>query len=320
MNTGNNEYSAFRYISLVVLILFGMVTIVASNGGGGGDGGGEHTYNISGTIEGPLMEYYALSLTGDASETTVIDTSGRFRFTELANGSYTITPTHGNYTFTPASQNVTVNDSDTSGIKFTATGIIAGIVSGDVSEGVTIHLSGPATDSVVTDANGIFSFSDLPTGVYTLAASASGYTFSPVSTVVYFTGIASPTNNFLAATDASTFSVSGRVSGDITANVLLILTYTGSSNIVGKTVSDINGDYSFTGIAGDDDYTLIPSRTDYIMEPPGIDIGYLAADSTNNNFISTSTMPDADRYSVSGNVSYTGLKNGDTYIVLQHDY
>jgi hypothetical protein len=69
-----------------------------------------------------------------------------------------------------------------------ATHSISGTVSGDVTDGVGIALSGAATTSVVTSGGGKFSFSGLADGSYQLTPTRAGYTFTPASIGVAVSG------------------------------------------------------------------------------------------------------------------------------------
>jgi hypothetical protein len=80
------------------------------------------TYSISGTITPSSGGSGAtIALSGVATGTTTGDTSGNYSFGGLANGTYTVSPSHAGYTFSPTSQNATVNGANVSGMNFTAT-------------------------------------------------------------------------------------------------------------------------------------------------------------------------------------------------------
>lgn len=62
---------------------------------------------------------------------------------------------------------------------------ISGAVSGGPSiSGVTISLTGTATNTTTTDAGGNYSFAGLVNGSYTVTPSLSTYTFTPASAAV----------------------------------------------------------------------------------------------------------------------------------------
>ncbi len=91
--------------SLVCILIF--ITLSFNLGCGGGDGGGETRNKLSGTITlsggtGSVTDVI-LTLNGHSSRTTQPDSSGKFGFTNLSSGNYTVTPSLSNYSFTPSS-------------------------------------------------------------------------------------------------------------------------------------------------------------------------------------------------------------------------
>jgi len=96
------------------------------------------TYSISGTIS-PVAggSGATVTLSGAAKATSTADSSGNFTFSGLANGTYTVTPTHAGYTFNPSSLNVTVNGANiNTGMNFTATALTFNL-SGTISPAAT---------------------------------------------------------------------------------------------------------------------------------------------------------------------------------------
>ena len=91
-------------------------------GGSGSPQSVTHTYTISGTIS-PSSDGSGstLSLSGSAAGSTTADSSGNYSFTELANGTYAVSPTHSGYNFNPSVQSVTINGGNVTGIDFSAT-------------------------------------------------------------------------------------------------------------------------------------------------------------------------------------------------------
>src|SRR5262249_52046175 len=57
----------------------------------------------------------------------------------------------------------------------------SGAVSGAIADGVLITLSGTITGTTTTNGGGLYSFSSLTDGNYTLTPSKAGYSFSPAS-------------------------------------------------------------------------------------------------------------------------------------------
>ena len=61
-----------------------------------------------------------VSLSGPTTASTTADSNGNFKFSRLASGSYTVTPSKSGYTFTPGSLTISFTGSSVSGLSFTA--------------------------------------------------------------------------------------------------------------------------------------------------------------------------------------------------------
>ena len=130
---------------------------------------------------------------------------------------------------------------------------ISGTVSGAVTSGVTVNLTGAATQNTTTASGGTYTFSGLNNGSYTVTPSYTGYTFSPTSTAVTISGANQTGKNF-TATAVATYSISGTVSGAIAAGVTMTLT----GAATGSTTTATGGTYTFSGLANGS-YTVTPS-------------------------------------------------------------
>jgi len=83
--------------------------------------GYQTSYSISGkvtTSSGSAMSGVTMTLSGTASRTATTNIYGKYKFTGLGNGNYTITPGKTGYTFTPASKTVSVSASNITGQNF----------------------------------------------------------------------------------------------------------------------------------------------------------------------------------------------------------
>jgi hypothetical protein len=80
-------------------------------------------YSISGTVTSGVspLPGVTVNLTGAAGKTTTTDASGRYSFTGLVNGSYTITPGRTGFSFTPRSRTVLLNGANSGGQNFIGT-------------------------------------------------------------------------------------------------------------------------------------------------------------------------------------------------------
>jgi Carboxypeptidase regulatory-like domain len=171
---------------------------------------------------------------------------------------------------------------------------------GGALPGVTINLTGASTAATTTDASGNYSFTGLANGSYTVTPSKTGNTFSPVSLAVSVSGASMTGQNFTAtASTATTYSISGKVSGAVLQNVTITL---GGANS-GSTTTDASGNYSFTGLANGS-YTVTPSKTGNTFSPVSLAVSVSGASMTGQNF--TATASTATTYSISGTFTFPG--------------
>ncbi len=256
-----------------------------------------NTYSISGTVRGALDAGVTVTLSGANSGTTITDVNGDYTFSGLTNGSYTITPGMTGYYFTPTSVTVTVNGANIGGQDFNAALApiysISGTVSGAVTQGVTISLTGAATATTTTDSSGNYTFGSLTNGSYVVAPSMTGYNFTPVSIAVTVNGANATGQNFTASAAANTYSISGTVGGATAAGVTITLSGANS----GTTITDVNGDYTFSGLTNGS-YTITPSKTGYNFTPTSITVTVNGANVPGQNFTAT-----LQTYDISGTVS-----------------
>lgn len=151
-------------------------------------------WEITGTINdsaGAGLSGVLVTLSGDASATDTTDGSGAYNFPNLANGSYTVTPTKAGSTFSPASDAVTVNGADKVATTMAQVWEISGEVVDEDSAGVagvTITLSGDASDSTTTNGSGEYSFGGLADGSYTVTPSKTDSVYSPSSDAATISG------------------------------------------------------------------------------------------------------------------------------------
>jgi hypothetical protein len=217
---------------------------------------------ISGTVTGAVSAGVAVVLSGDAEDVTITDAMGAYTFPALPNGSYTVTPSLLGYRFDPGSRAVPLDGADVGGQDFAASAVFAigGTISGDVTVGVKVSLTGAATAELTTEGTGAYGFNDVPAGVYVVTPSLAGYTFEPPSTEVTVGPTASGVD--FVATLIPTYSVSGTVSG---AGVEVTMTLSGSATATAK-ANATTGVYTFTGLLNGS-YMVIPSLEGFTFDP-----------------------------------------------------
>jgi hypothetical protein len=246
------------------------------------------SHELSGTVRGAVTEGVTVTLSEASSATATTDATGAYRFGGLANGSYTVAASLGGYTFTPASRAVTVNGAGVAGQDFTASVIaptfrISGSMSGSVTAGVTVALSGMNSATATTDANGAYSFGGLANGGYTVAASLGGYTFTPASRAVTVSGANVTGQDFTSSATVPTFRISGAVSGVVASGVIVRLS--GASSVAVAT--DPTGAYSFDGLVNGT-FTVTPSLAGYTFAPPSRSVTLDGTNVTGQDFLATS--------------------------------
>ncbi len=265
---------------------------------------GSSTYSLSGTVSGVVGEGVKITLGGTAdagsalvsamtvsgpalSGTVVTDSSGNYSFSNLPKGNYNVTPSLTGYDFAPSTRSVTISGNST-GNNFTSTVtpeptyIISGKVGDVIKEGVSIQLTGAATKSTTTDADGNYSFSGLYNGSYTVTPSMDGYTFSPTSTAVTLSGANQTGKNFTATKVPVKYTISGTVTGDILKDVTMTL----SGDASGTTTTNDSGNYSFSNIVNGS-YTVTPSATGYTFSPTSRAVAVSDGNATADNFVAT---------------------------------
>lgn len=163
------------------------------------------TYTVSGFVNatsGPAVAGVTIALSGTRNGSTLSSSGGYYSFSDLPNGSYTLTPTRAGYTFSPPSLLVVVSNANVSDRNFTASGGatygISGTVSGAVSAGVTVTLSSTPNQTTITDASGAYAFAGLVDATYGVTPSLVGYTFFPVSHTVVVNGASVTGRDFVA--------------------------------------------------------------------------------------------------------------------------
>jgi hypothetical protein len=263
-----------------------IVEVLAAAGGGS-------TSTISGTLSPASLvsgSVITLGLPGGGTATTTPDATGNYNFANLANGTYTVTPSKSGQTFAPASQNVTIAGASIPGVNFALqTWSITGTISpASASSGTTLTLSGAAPATTTPDGQGNYTFSGLPNGGYTITPSNAGFTFNPLNQAVTINGGNPPGANF-AATANPTWSISGNIS-PASLGSGTVLTLSGSN---ATTTADVNGNYSFTNLTNGT-YTVTPNQAGETFAPTSQATTINGGSVTNLNFtaqpVSTGTL------------------------------
>ena len=244
--------------------------------------GGIVTYVLSGQIldsAGAGLDGVTITLSGDGEGTTETAGGGFFAIA-VPDGNYTVTPTLGGGTFSPTSRAAVVDGANLNLSSMQQTWVISGAITGDEVEGVTITLTGDASDSTTSAADGTYSFTGLLDGDYTLTPTLAGYTFAPASTNVTIVAADQTGQDFVSS--EITYTISGTITGDEDEGVTVALT----GDATDSTTTAADGTYSFTGLDSGS-YTVTPTLTDYTFAPADIDVTISGADDTDSDFVAS---------------------------------
>ena len=145
-------------------------------------------YAAVSSLSGRVTDLYDNGLAGVVvddgnGQQTTTDNQGFYSFTNLPDGSYTLTPSEPGYEFYPQPAPINVHGEDIGGINYSGLKVFS--ISGRVVDqnGTGISDVVVADDfglQATTDASGDYTISDVPVGGFTLTPSKTGYTFDPV--------------------------------------------------------------------------------------------------------------------------------------------
>lgn len=284
------------------------------------------TYSISGTISPAAGGNGAtITVTGAVSATATANSSGNFTVSGLANGAYTITPSHAGYTFNPGSLSITVSGANIStGLNFTATAQTFSI-SGTISpvaggSGATVTLSGAAAATTTADGMGNYMFTGLPNGTYAVTPSHIGYTFNPGIQTATVSGANVTGINFTATAQVGqSFGISGTIT-PTTGGGGATVTLTGAA--AATTTADSGGNYAFTGL-GNGNYTVTPSNTGFTFTPSNQSVTVSNASVSGVNFTASAQVTHsvaltwiASTSTVAGYNVYRSTVSGTGYVKI----
>jgi hypothetical protein len=234
---------------------------------------GPAALTISGKVVDPTgapVSNMTLSVnTTPASTTTTTDANGNYTFWMLAEGgTYTVTPTYSYGTFSPVNATAGPLTGDVVLSNFTL--YMPVMISGQIASpggygasGVTVTLTGSASQTTQTDGSGYYSFSNLPSGgSYTLTPSSSLYTFSPPSRTLTNVVLNQQQVNF---TPLSNVEIFGHVGANLGGLSGITVSLSGAASATTQT--DSTGSYQFFNLPQGATYTVTPSDPRYTFTP-----------------------------------------------------
>jgi len=261
-------------------------------------GSGGSAFSLSGAISPAASGSGAtvtLSQSGTTIATVTADSSGNYSFSNVANGTYTVTPSKAGFTFSPPSQQVTVNGANVTVPAFTATPVavtwsISGAITPTASgSGATMRLtqSGTTIATVTADSSSNYSFANVANGTYTVTPSKAGFTFSPANQLVTVNGANVTVPAFTATPVAVTWSISGTITPTASGSgATMRLTQSGTT--IAAVTANSSGNYSFANIANGT-YTVTPSKAGFTFSPASQQVTVNGANVTVTTFTAQGT-------------------------------
>jgi fibronectin type 3 domain-containing protein len=98
------------------------------------------SYNISGGVSGSAA---TVTLSGTSSRSTTTDSSGKYTFSSVPNGSYVVAASQSAYTFTPSTASVSINGASVAEVNFIATAVPTAI-----PRSVSLNWTGSSSSNV----------------------------------------------------------------------------------------------------------------------------------------------------------------------------
>lgn len=219
------------------------------------DGAFLRTAQITGrvSISDTGLEGVTVNLTGpaNATGTATTDAAGNYTFTQLRAGDYRIAISGYDaqrYRFTTTSETVALDGGETANIPFDGvflhTAGIGGRVTADGEglDGVRVALSGAAADTTYTADGGLYAFSELEAGNYSVAI--SGYPVDAVFDGTLVTGLIVTDGQTATADFEGAYlknsSIQGRVAADGEGLGGVAVVATGPTSVAATTKPDGN--------------------------------------------------------------------------------
>ena len=267
---------------------------------------------LSQKISGRVTKTDGTGLSGVRVYGALTDENGEYITTLLPHGnSYTVSPSKLGYRFNPATRYFSVLDTDSIAdfvairANFSISGrvIAAGTTMG--LSGVTMKLTGDRVINVTTDADGNYTFPNLPaSGNYTVTPFLIGYKFTSASRS-YSTLSANHTGQDFEAT-VQNYTVGGVVSLGTAGlkGVTITLSSLTPAGFPTQTVTtNSTGAYSFTDVPSGRNYKVTATKEGYQFLPLNKSLTNLSDNQTAVNFA-------VKVYSISGRVIKSGTTTG----------
>jgi hypothetical protein len=259
------------------------------------------TFMVTATGTSPLSYQWRFNGANISGATSSVTTINSIKTDDAGNYDVIVTNSFGTITSLMARLTVVVP------LPFTISGRITSGSAGLVGVKVT---AASATNSGITDFNGYYTISGLPTNTYTVTPSLACFRFSPSNQVVHVGPDNTNNVNFSASSDFHL--ISGRVIEYTNglSNVMITVTVDGETNSV---TTSSNGYFTISGLCSNT-YSVTPSLRCYRFNPASQSL-QLGADTTNVNFIAGRLA-----YTISGSTSNGSEGLSDVRVTIGDAY
>jgi len=257
---------------------------------------------IAGTVvdenENPVSGV-TINLTGSQTGLAITDAQGVFQFSGLAaNGNYNVAASRQYYSFVPASHSVSTPDENVN-VRFTAQ-LNRHSINGRITDpngaglsGATVSLDQSA-ELQTTDANGYYSFIQLPAGVnYTVIPSSTHYDFTPES-IAFEDLSANQTADFVGSPRYVSFH-GGVVDEDGMPISGATVSLSGTQSA--SAITNLQGEFHFQNLLTTGTYTVTVSKRQYTFA-----IGSRTIDQPLEN-VTLEFSARLNRHSISGRIT-----------------
>jgi hypothetical protein len=278
--------------------------------------GSPASYTVTGRIEAvgniPLggVVVNLTNQAGGTPRTAVLDATGRFTFSSVTGGTYTIAPvntgTVNSLAFTPAQQILTVSTSNATAnfradlLRFAVSGAITD-QGGRGIAGIEIRYQPviAGTPAVVSGDDGTYTL-NLPNGQYTIIPTGANIVLVPNSRPVTVSGATVSAVNFTTSTP--TFAVSGRVATPAGVGVggIRVLIANANNPTPLTDITDPQGVYSTRVPAGTYRLTIASEVNQTTFYTPTAIERTVSADIANLNFVARPPMTLSGRVTENG--------------------
>ncbi|HLP05419.1 MAG TPA: glycoside hydrolase family 19 protein [Paludibacter sp.] len=199
-------------------------------------------------------------------EQAITDETGKYTIDKIPNATYNVVASKGSFVFSPSSLSLPVSTAsvatDIIGSDPNAT-TVGGVVTNTSGAGVQhveVKLVGATNYTAMTDANGNYSLNPVA-GTYTLSFAKTNYTFTGNNVSVTVAVSESITKSSTATYTGSYYTISGNIKkADGTSNFDgVTVTLTGGKSAT--TTTDLSGNYAFSSLEQNLDYTVTPTKS-----------------------------------------------------------